>query len=76
MVSKLKMRRYIRLLFWNANGVQSKMNELQELLQLKEFNMCAINELHLLPKVAFNLCNFVTHRQDRVDPRGLARLSW
>jgi hypothetical protein len=70
MVTKPKTHLYIRLLSSNANGVQSKMHEPQELLQRERIDMCAINEMSPLPNVAFILCNFVTYRQDRTDACG------
>ncbi|KAJ3634447.1 hypothetical protein Zmor_019071, partial [Zophobas morio] len=45
---------------WNADGVQSKKHECQELLQREGIDVCDINEAQLLSNVAFNLCNFVS----------------
>ncbi|KAJ3628709.1 hypothetical protein Zmor_003904 [Zophobas morio] len=36
---------------------------------VKALEVCAINETHLLPNVALNLCNFITYRQVRIDAR-------
>jgi hypothetical protein len=52
MVYQSKLCRYIRLLSWNANNVQGKKYELQELLQRERIDVCATNETHLLPNVA------------------------
>ncbi|KAJ3630115.1 hypothetical protein Zmor_027055 [Zophobas morio] len=74
-VSKSKTYPHIRLLFWEAKGLQSKKHELKKLFLRERNAVCTINEKHLLPNVVLNLCNFVTYRQDITDPAARALLS-
>ncbi|KAJ3630021.1 hypothetical protein Zmor_028513 [Zophobas morio] len=39
-------------------------------MQRGRINLCVTNETYLLPSVAFNLCNFSTYLQDRLDRGG------
>lgn len=59
-------RQALRILFWNANGIQSKINELQALIIKIKIDIVLLGETKLKHNTPLKIPNFITHRTD--DP--------
>ena len=60
----------LKILFWNANGINHKLNELHSLaLQLKA-DIILLNETRLHPYTRLHIPNFYTYRNDLPPARG------
>ncbi|GFT91425.1 putative RNA-directed DNA polymerase from transposon BS [Trichonephila clavipes] len=52
---------------WNANGVRSHVVELREFVDKHHPDLILIQETHLRPGPNFNIPNYTTHRNDRIN---------
>ena len=59
-----------QILFWNAQSIKPKKQELLHLLQSNKIPIALINETHLHPQNKFTTRNFIPYRADRQDRRG------
>ena len=62
--------RHTHILFWNAQSIQHKKQELLNLLQSDRIPVALINETHLRAEDKFSTRNFTSYRSDRQDRRG------
>lgn len=61
----------LRLLYWNADGIRSKIVELQDLVRALDVDIIALCETRISPCVNLNTPGFHCYRQDKVaDGRG------
>lgn len=61
----------LRIMQWNAEGVQHKKLELQNFLKANNIDICCIQETHLNSNHRFFIRGFELYRQDRQDrPKG------
>lgn len=61
----------LRILHWNAEGVQHKKLELQNFLKANSIDICCVQETHLNNNHRFFIRGYELYRQDRQDrPKG------
>lgn len=61
---------YLKISFWNANGLQAKINEYRLYLSSERIDIAIINETKLKPAVNIKINGYVIHRKDRLHNRG------
>jgi len=62
---------HLRIMQWNAEGVQHKKTELQNFLRTNSIDICCIQESHLNSSLRFFVRGYEIHRQDRSNrPKG------
>lgn len=57
----------ISILSWNANSIQNKLIELQDLLEEKNIDILLLQETFLKPNKKFGIPNYKIYRTDRLD---------
>ena len=63
-------RNKLKILFWNARGIQHKLFELYEFLDDNFVDLCCISETHLKPTIHLHAHpNYYIYRFDRTDTR-------
>lgn len=68
-------QRPIKIMHWNAEGVNSKRDgyskklELENILEQEQVNVCCIQETHLSSDIAFKIRGYQCYRSDRKDRR-------
>jgi hypothetical protein len=60
----------LRLACWNADGDRGRKLELEQFLSEHGFDICLLNETHLVAERALRFANYVCHRTDRPTPGG------
>ena len=65
------MNKSIKIMFWNANGMQKHMNELQLVLNTQNIDICLIAETHYTKQSYFKIAMFETYFT--IHPRNCAR---
>lgn len=60
----------IRLAFWNADGLRTKKNELEEFSKRNEIDIITVNETHLVPGWTVKIPNYNQYRADRLSDEG------
>lgn len=62
---------HAKILFWNANSIHDKLDELYHLMTIKHIHIACISETFLKPHHKLTSHdNFVIHRNDRIEGRG------
>jgi len=56
----------LKIIFWNANGIQQKINELSALLNKIKVDIILIGETKLHPNNLLKFQNFHTYRSDNL----------
>ena len=70
MTSYKKKPKFLRLLTWNANGINNKKHEFREFLCREMVDVALLSETHLKPNLRANIPNYNCYRNDRMDGRG------
>jgi hypothetical protein len=60
----------LRLVFWNANGLQNKRHDLELFARHHALDVILVNETHLRAGYRANIPGYVLHRDDRTDRKG------
>lgn len=55
----------LRILFWNANGIEHKINELSALTVKNKLDVILLSETRLLPNKHLKIPNYITYRTDK-----------
>ena len=55
------MNKPIKILLWNANGIQKHKKELEIILRTKEIDVCLVAETHLTSQSYFKINNYDTY---------------
>ena len=70
-VELLSGHQTLRIIHWNAEGVQQNKLELQEFLKAQKTDVCCIQETNLNSMHRFSIRGYEIHRADRADrPKG------
>lgn len=56
----------LNILFWNCNGIQKKIPELQTFVHKNNIHIILLGETRSNPKFPIKISNFITYRQDRL----------
>ncbi|GFW90422.1 probable RNA-directed DNA polymerase from transposon X-element [Trichonephila clavipes] len=70
MISTPGGRNTFKIISWNADGLQNKMDELTSYIADEDLDVVALQETFLRPSDDLNLANYSTHRCDRLTHRG------
>lgn len=68
-ITKRKVKS-VKCVYWNANGIKNKFNELEEYTNREEFDIILIGETHLTQSVSIKLPNYNVYRNDRLGRPG------
>ena len=60
----------LKILFWNSNGINHKLDELRSLALTLKTDIILLNETHLKPSARLHIPNFFTYRNDLPPVRG------
>lgn len=63
-------RNYIKVVFWNANMILNKLEELKAYLLEEDIDIALINETHLRPSIRITVPNYNCYRRDRLITKG------
>ena len=58
---------FLKICFWNANGINQRKNEIVHFLQKEDIDVMLISETHLTNKYNFNIPGFVFHKTNHPD---------
>ena len=61
--------KYLRILAWNANGLNKRIHEFREVLHRLKIDVALISESHLKPSIRANVPNYQQYRTDRLNGR-------
>lgn len=61
----MKIKSNIRIVFWNANGIEHKITELTDFLQEEGIDVALLGETYLRPNKNLKIQNYNTYRTDR-----------
>lgn len=65
----------LRLAFWNAESLTTKINELEDFIHREDIDVMLVNETHLSPRKTLKIPNYLSYRRDRdADGGGTAIL--
>ena len=62
--------KFLRVVAWNANSINSKLQEFKEFLARFKVDVALISETHLKPCHRANIANYSSYRNDRLTGRG------
>ena len=62
---RTERRKFLRLAFWNADGVRGRKLELEHFLNQHRVDICLLSDTFLNPEKPFRLANYVCHPTDR-----------
>lgn len=60
----------LKIAYWNANGLKSKMYELAEYIERNNFDLFLVGETHLTAPISIKLPNYNFYRNDRIGRPG------
>ena len=60
----------LRLVYWNANGLRTKRNDLELFARHHGLDVILVNETHLRAGCRANISGYTLHRDDRTDRQG------
>ncbi|GFY01599.1 RNA-directed DNA polymerase from mobile element jockey [Trichonephila clavipes] len=60
----------LHIVSWNADGIQRKIEELENYINDNSSDIIALQETNLRPCIDLNIPNYSTHRNDRLTHRG------
>ncbi|GFW16142.1 nucleic-acid-binding protein from transposon X-element [Trichonephila clavipes] len=69
-VTKLLTTDKLHIVSWNADGIQHKIQELENYINDNSPDIIALQETNLRPCIDLNIPNYSTHRNDRLTHRG------
>ena len=62
--------KFLRVVAWNANSINPKLQEFKEFLARFKVDVALISETHLKPCHRANIANYSSYRNDRLTGRG------
>lgn len=60
----------LKIIYWNANGLLAKLQELKEYIIRENFDLVLIGETHLIPSKTIKIPNYIFYRNDRTGRPG------
>lgn len=70
MQSRTTGQKTLRILQWNAEGIQNKKIELQKFLHMENIHILCAQETHLNPNIRFSVRGYEQYRMDRDGHKG------
>ncbi|GFW03456.1 probable RNA-directed DNA polymerase from transposon X-element [Trichonephila clavipes] len=70
LIFNLLHRDKLHIVSWNADGIQRKIEELENYINDNSPDIIALQETNLRPCIKLNIPNYSTHRNDRLTHRG------
>lgn len=61
---------YLRIAFWNANGIHNKTAELKHFIEEHRIDVMLLGETHLKQSKKLKISNYITYRNDRPTRNG------